>query len=450
MAACEAVGESLWEAAHAVLEARRHGWPSPGGRIHGRPTPNAGQSDPKREKEEEMIARFRVLLPYLIWVRQGDTFVPEEFDRDGYRFKVYAPYQAPASTSVLVDPMVTASDAVYALQPSDPPVMDTSVVLGGQPTVRANVVQIEVSKPEFDRRRAIAANLGADDPPINMLFEVLNSMLYRLRCLTRSPFIQPISREGSNWRIEYLTDAGEPVAQEEGKVKARSSVGFSCQVSGITAEHWQGVIGLPRDFHTKAWEELLLDAEGHLPDVVPAIVLSAVALEVLIGNSLAALAPGDHPAAELWHYINNRGDHHKEPSVKDEYDVLLRTLTGRSLKEEPVLWQAFCNLRDARNALVHRGTLAMGGRPITRHQAYELVGRAKEITLWIEALLPGSARRPAEIPCQLEVQRPVLVNRTASPMAVTRMEMAHTMPATHCVIPTDAGGEGPASQPDND
>jgi hypothetical protein len=394
-----------------------------------------------------MIARFRILLPYLIWVRQGDTFVPEEFDRDGYRFKVYAPYQAPASASALTDPMVTASDAVYALHPADPPVIDTSVALGGQSTVRANVVQIDVSKPEFDRRKATAGNMAADDPPINMLFEVLNSMLYRLRSVSRSPFIHPISQEGSNWRIEFMTDSGELVAREEGKVRARSSVGFSCQISGLTAEHWQAFIGLPRDFHTKPWEELLLDAEAQLPDLVPAIVLSAVALEVLIGNSLAALAPADDPAAELWHYINNRGDHQKEPSVKEEYDILLRALTGRSLKEEPVLWQAFCNLRDARNTLVHRAALTIGGRPITRHQAYELVGHAKEIAVWIESLLPSNARRPAEIPGQLEVVRPLLVNRTASPMVVTRMEMAQTVPATHCVIPSDVGGEEPDSQP---
>jgi hypothetical protein len=149
----------------------------------------------------------------------------------------------------------------------------------------------------------------------------------------------------------------------------------------------------------------------------------------------------------LWHYINNRGDYQKDPSVKEEYDVLLRALTGRSLKEEPVLWEAFCNLRGARNALVHGGTLTIGGRPITRNQAYELVGRAKEIALWVESLLPGSARRPAEIPCQLDVLRPVLVNRTASPITVTRMEMAQTVPATHCVIPRDVGGEEPDSQP---
>ena len=392
-----------------------------------------------------MIARFRTLLPYLIWMRQDDTFVPEEFDRDGFRFKVYAPHQAPANATALADPMITASDAVYALHPADPSLIDTAVALGGKSTVRANVVQIDGSKPDFDRRRTTAGNLAADDPPINLLFEVLNSMLYRLRSVTRSPFIHPISQQASNWRIEYLTDAGEPVAREEEKVKARSSIGFSCQITGLTAEQWHAFIGLPRDFHTKAWEELLLDAEAHLPDVVPAIVLSAVALEVLIGNSLSALAPADHPAAELWHYINNRGDYRKEPSVKEEYDVLLRALTGRSLKEEPVLWQAFCNLRDARNAMVHRGTLTIGDRPITRHQAFELVGRAKEIANWIESLLPGGARRPAEIPCKLEVQRLLLVNRSSSPMTVTRMEMAQTVPATHCVIPADVETESPDS-----
>src|SRR2546425_4707122 len=128
-----------------------------------------------------MLARFRVLLPYTISIRQDDSLTPEEFDRDGYRIRVYAPYQAATSILALADPAIVPSDLVYALHPADPSTVDPGTIIDGRPTVPANAIRIDVFKPDFDHRVASAGHAGSDDPPTEMLFEVVNSLLHRLR-----------------------------------------------------------------------------------------------------------------------------------------------------------------------------------------------------------------------------------------------------------------------------
>jgi hypothetical protein len=394
-----------------------------------------------------VIARFRVLLPFTISVRQGAPFVPEEFDHGCSRLKVYAPYQAAANVSELTDLAVPVSDIALALHPADPQMIDPSIIIDGQPTVRANVVQVDVSGPDFDRRAPAPGHPQADDPPTALLFEVVNSILHRLRSLLRSPIIHPIDERGSCWRIQYLTDAEELLPEEKGKLKGRGSLGTVMKLTGLSPAHWQAALVLPREFRTKGWETLLLEAESHLPDLVPAILFSSVALEVLIGNALAVLAPTEELAAGLWQYTNNRDRHDKEPSVADEFDTLLRILTGHSLKEHGHLWTAFMNLKSARNGIVHQGTLTIGGRPITRDQGYDLVTKAKEIANWIDSLLPEGARRPTEIPSSIEIWRAMFANRTTSNVVVTRLGGAQTTPLTHRIVTGTEGGQGPNAPP---
>jgi hypothetical protein len=352
------------------------------------------------------------LLPYSFSIRQGDQLPPEIFDRDGYSIKVYPPYQAATSIVALSDRAVPVSDVIGNLHPAAPVLIDHGITIDGQPTIFANAVQIDVLKPDFDRRATTATQPGADDPPAEMLFSVVNTLIHRLRSVGRSCPIHPITQDGSCWRIEFLQDSGEPLQPEQGKMRARNGAAFSERIAGLTQPMWQAAVALPRDFRTKAWEALLLDAEALLPDVVPALVLTAAALETLIGSSLAALAPREQVSSELWKFINNRGDYRKEPSVSEQFDQMLQALTRHSLKDRPELWEAFRNLFAARNSLMHDGILAIGGRPVARDQAYALMGRAKEIADWVEALLPAAARRPEGIPgIQIGIARPLIVNR---------------------------------------
>jgi hypothetical protein len=76
------------------------------------------------------------------------------------------------------------------------------------------------------------------------------------------------------------------------------------------------------------------------------------------------------------------------------HDLLLRVMTGHSLKEEGRLWEAFQNLRSARNAFAHEGRAVLGGVEVTPEKAAELIGHAKAIADWVERLLPVERKRP--------------------------------------------------------
>jgi hypothetical protein len=356
-----------------------------------------------------LIARFRVLLPYAISLRATDEFTPEQFDRDGYRIKVYAPYQAATSVLLLGDPAVPVSDITDSLHPSDPPLVDPTITIDGQPTIRANALQIDFEKPYFDRTAPAEGQPGSNDPPLDLLFEIANSVLLRLRSSGRTYPVHPITNQSSCWRVDFLGDDGQPVAAELGKVRARVGAAFSMGMTGLSAAGWKAATSLSRDFRPKPWEALLLDSEAQLPNITTALILAAAALEAFIASSLIVLAPKDPPASELWLFINDRGDYRKEPSVAEQFDQLLHALAGRSLKDRPELWEAFRNMREARNSVMHDGTLSIGGHPVSREQAFTLIARSKEIVDWIEQVIPTAARRPSVPPVmQIEMIRPVI------------------------------------------
>jgi hypothetical protein len=72
-----------------------------------------------------------------------------------------------------------------------------------------------------------------------------------------------------------------------------------------------------------------------------------------------------------------------EPSVADKFDVLLRAMTGHSLKEEAMLWQGFMRLKNARNDFVHQGKLT-----VTRAETGALLQNAWAITEKVKSWLP--------------------------------------------------------------
>ena len=134
-----------------------------------------------------------------------------------------------------------------------------------------------------------------------------------------------------------------------------------------------------------------------------ACALAAAALETLISFALNHLPSLANLPSGLWEWINNRGDYRKEPSVEEQFDVLLRALANKSLKDQNQLWEVFKNLKDARNSFVHDGVAAIGGKEVTKELAYIFVGRAKEIIDWVEPLLPSELRRP-KLEHQVEFQ----------------------------------------------
>ena len=63
-----------------------------------------------------------------------------------------------------------------------------------------------------------------------------------------------------------------------------------------------------------------------------------------------------------------------------------------SLKENNLLWEAFSNLRDARNTFVHEGMAVIGCNPVTVEKANELVLYTEKIIKVVREWLPEKLR----------------------------------------------------------
>jgi hypothetical protein len=176
---------------------------------------------------------------------------------------------------------------------------------------------------------------------------------------------QPLDPRRSAWRIEYLEDSGGELQPVDGLHRKRSGQGLSLRLVGLRKEVWEEAQALPADFAPPIWDTLLLDADALWPDVDASIALANAALEVFSKWLLDEVAACNSLPQGLWEWINNRDQWLQEPSVDDRFGSLLKALAGRSLKEEPKLWEAYKELRQARNSFSHRGRPTVGKkRPV--------------------------------------------------------------------------------------
>jgi hypothetical protein len=164
--------------------------------------------------------------------------------------------------------------------------------------------------------------------------------------------------------LEFLDDQGRELPREEGFIRQSLIFGGQLRLLGITSRTWDAVAALPQAFEPLAWDELLLDARAALPKPGPAVVLAYAAIETLSFRVCERLWEG----------------------------------AGRSLKDEGALWEAFRNLREARNSYVHERKARVGASLLTPAHASALVGKAREIISWLEAFSPPELRRPALSP----------------------------------------------------
>jgi len=171
---------------------------------------------------------------------------------------------------------------------------------------------------------------------------------------------------------------------------------------------WNTVATLPAEYQPPLWDKLLLDAEAALPDIGATVVLAATALETIAKAVVDYLARSNAVPPELWTWINERDHFMKEPSVEERLDSLLTILGGQSLKTQPHLWEAFKNLKKARNSCVHEGKPAIGDKLVTEEIASQLIDKAIEGVRWLERFLPPERRSvPPAAPLRWNIQRPV-------------------------------------------
>lgn len=315
-----------------------------------------------------MLARLHVFLPFAIAVPEGEQYLIRSYDDQGYRVQIFPPAR---------------SDQVLATDnPNEIKIDDKQAFL-------ANALHVEFLRDSFNR-----ATGSPCDPPEQIMEQAVNSFLLRLRHVTRALQIRSLSFRRTAWRLQYLADDGAELEAKEGFVRERGALQQSFRWVALNSQAWEQLHTLPPQYDPPPWEALLLDANAQLPDIGPAIVLAATALEVLAAHVLNDLARIKYVSPELWQWINKRGDWLREPTVEEQYDALLNLLSGHSLKEEQTLWVAFKSLKTARNSFVHEGVAKFGGAPLSEESAYKLIASAWNVVTQVRDWLPEALRWP--------------------------------------------------------
>jgi hypothetical protein len=342
-----------------------------------------------------MRARFRVHLPFRIYLPaeyEGKTI---SLARRGYDIHISQPYQSVGfdvlTPDVLVVPDVERLSHLLSPSPS-PGVSDLA-----RDTVRLIPTDcLELVFLDGDIQRLREGGSVADiRPKIDLCIDVANEYLDYLRVVNGVHLIGHVSLLNLSL-LEFVNDRNELWEPEDGFFR-RYSAGVAKLDLHIIDDAVLAIV--PADLlpAQPRWATLLLDAFALLPEVGPAIVLAFTALESLTAEVLDVAAPEVIPN-KLWRWINERdGKLHFQPSVSEQLDTLLLTFCGKSLKDDSDLWTAFRHLRDARNSFVHTGAARIGkgatAELLSAAKAEKLLVDIGRVVAWLEVFLPEQYRR---------------------------------------------------------
>lgn len=339
-----------------------------------------------------MIAALQVLLPYSLYIQKDAPLPALSTKVDKYDVIFPPPYQASTNwDEVSLNSDVPLVEVTHRLGPKVPQEISKCVRIFGKETIECNAVQVTFGAEDFDRS-AREQNPPEMDPPLEVLFSTLNLFLQGLRKVTEAFFVRSLEPHSCVWRLGYYNNDGSELPPEKGKVRARLGTTFRFQVCGLDDRTWNNLTQLPPNYQSPAWEALSYQAFNMLPDLGPAIVLTYSSIEVLLEELTNALAKESFKPYGIWEWLNNRESYWREPSVADRADKLLSELSGRSLKEQPDLWQDFRRIRECRNNFIHEGKLEIGGRLLTTAEVAQLVLSGKKILDWLKALLTEGAK----------------------------------------------------------
>jgi len=337
-----------------------------------------------------VIARFRIEMPFVMHcAAEVLQEAPVEVTLHDLTVRLFPPYRSrsrPAhrawNANLPRDVARTLLEADDDQTPSENP------TINGQPTLECNALLLECHKKTFDR------NPGSNDPDHQLLVDLANDWLGRLRLLVASPNVRLLPDSPAWWQIRYVNDDGSDLPLEPPLLRRRFAQGVQFESVALNADLWARVAEVPWGYRPDPARTLLVDASACLPDVGTAVVLAFTALETCITRALDTLAPMYGVKPLVWNWINDRGDFLKHPSVRERFDSLLSAISRHSLKEEPELWEAFRNLQQARNKFAHEGTATIGGVPVDQQKAAQLLLQTGKIVDWIEAQLPPAMRTP--------------------------------------------------------
>ena len=334
-----------------------------------------------------MIARFQILMPYTIYLPSQVDLAALEAAVSGYQVRILPPQKA------IADPRdfdgsspVPLFEATRGLRPDPNRSANSQIEVDGRPALESNLLVIEFLKDEFDRRP------DSQDPPVHLCLEIANDFLARIRFVLRAPQLKPLVPDRTPWCIDYLQDDGTSLDPAPPLVRARYAGAFSWTVAVVNEAAWAAAAA-PESGVAPVWDALLLDAFSYLPSVEASVVLAFASLEALIDWCLEQHVAAGAMDGTLYTWIAERDDFAKQPSVTEQFDVLLKAVSGHSLKDDQRLWERFVWLRKVRNNIVHKGEPVLNGTRVDAVKAAELVTAAREIVDWVEHGLPEEKRR---------------------------------------------------------
>ncbi len=335
-----------------------------------------------------MIAKTYILLPFKIWTIAGQTLSPILYHDGETKITVHPPARAQVDLTSGMSPSMwnRMIQRIYPAQDQSP--LD-GITHGSGKVIECDLLTIDFVRASFDRRLLGREEL---DPTQEQIFREANRFMAICRLITQASF-PLLSVESSPWCINYLDDSQQELAKDPQLARGFCSSSFSITGPIVDIARWS-VIGANIAVEPHHWESLLIQAGWYLPDIGPAIVAVQGVFESFIDWALKQLAAKSTIPNELWAWMNDRdGKFHQQPSLAERFDVLLKATAGKSLKDDPALWQEFMNLKKIRNAIAHGDRAMLGGKPVSPMDVRKLISKAQEIVRWVEQLLPEKARR---------------------------------------------------------
>lgn len=320
-----------------------------------------------------MIARVAVHLPVSLWLEQDALLDAFESEHKGTRLRIHAPAQSAFGIRPDEKGEFNVNELIQQLQPVPKPRVYEYVRMNGSLVKHADLLEVDFLRNTFDR----AAGSPQDPSPIDVQ-AVFQNIVARLRYTTGAPTFREFALIQTFWITRYLDDDGNELPEEQGLVRARVHAPFEFTFSGLDTHSWSAIKPLDFHFQPHPWERLYLDAHFLLPEVGPALTLALSAIETAADQMIRDRLTAKPEKAES--LIRGR-------RLGQRLDDVARQLTGKSLKEDPALWNAFNRLRLARNASSHTGLPLLDGKVIDRQAAFEIIAASEPILRWLEALM---------------------------------------------------------------
>ncbi len=127
--------------------------------------------------------------------------------------------------------------------PADSQLPTDKIRVNDQPSLEANLLQIDFMAPDFDRRKT-PERVGYADPPLSVIFVVANQWLGVLRAVLRSPFMQPLNERQQFWRLDYLTDSGDALPEADGLFRMAYTFPIRVKLNALDKKYWDTAVGL--------------------------------------------------------------------------------------------------------------------------------------------------------------------------------------------------------------